>query len=276
MTMNDRHGSPPAGEPPSLLGEKLSDLLEILARLRSPSGCPWDRRQDKGDVGRYLLEETYEVLDAIERGSVPDQQEELGDALFMLLFLVFLARERGEFGLGEVMDGIARKMVRRHPHVFGDRRVRDVAEVKAAWEDIKREVEHKHRDGGALGDVPLALPALVRAQKIGAKAAAVGFDWPSREALLPKIEEELGELKEALAGTDRETIREEVGDLLFTVVNLCRFLEVNAEEALRLTVAKFAGRFRFIEDRLAQQGRTPREATLAEMDALWNEAKHAR
>lgn len=255
--------------------ERFGKLLALIETLRNPEGgCPWDIRQTKRDVGRYLLEETCEVLDAVDRDSPASMREELGDLLFMILFLARIAEEENLFGIEEVLDGISAKMIRRHPHVFGDAQVEDAAEVKRNWDRIKREVEKRGEgDASILARVPRAMPALPRAQKLTAEAAKVGFDWDSAQDVVAKIEEELGECREALSGADPDRIRDEIGDLLFSIVNLSRHLKVNAEEALRAANRKFEERFLYIEERLRERGKDPASATLEEMDALWNESK---
>ncbi|MCX7981682.1 MAG: nucleoside triphosphate pyrophosphohydrolase [Syntrophales bacterium] len=245
-----------------------SVLSNLIKTLRSPEGCPWDRTQKKADLGKYLINEAYEVLDAIESGDKIAFREELGDLLFQIVFLAVLAEEEGEFTLEEVVSHVKEKMVRRHPHVFGERAVDGVEEVKKNWELMKME-EGK----SLLNGTPRSLPALRRAQEITKRAARVGFDWPQIEGLWKKMDEELDELKQALAAQDKDKVELEVGDLLFTCVNLARFLQVEAEEALRNTTDRFVERFSYIEDRLKAKGKKLEEATLEEMDALWEEAK---
>ena len=253
--------------------KNLHALLEIIRTLRSPAGCLWDRQQTRADMAKYLMDETCEVIDAIDSGSVSALKEELGDLLFQILFLTFMAEEQGEFTLSDVMAAIGEKMIRRHPHVFGDCAVRDVAEIKANWQAIKRDIEMKRASAGILDGIPLSLPALIRAQKMMEAAATVGFDWDRTDAVMLKVEEELHELRAALQEGRPQKIREELGDLLFTLVNLCRFVKVNADEALRQTNRKFADRFACMEQKLAAAGKTPEQVSLAEMDALWDECK---
>jgi len=249
-------------------------LMGIVARLRSPEGCPWDRRQTIPDAARYLVEETYEVLDAVENGDSDGLKEELGDLLFQILFISRLAEEEKKFDMASVIKAVSEKMVRRHPHVFGDKKVLSVEDVKRNWDDIKRHVENKESgQRSCIDGIPLSMPALMRAQKIAEKAARVGFDWEDVRGVLQKVDEETEELKRAIAAGSREQVEEELGDLLFVLVNLGRFSGVDAEAALRASIRKFEGRFSFIERKLASKGRSPAEASLAEMDALWNEAK---
>ena len=264
-----------AGKRTSRSHDRFEKLLALIERLRNPEGgCPWDIRQTKEDVGRYLLDETYEVLDAVGKDSPAALREELGDLLFMILFLARIAEEENLFGINGVLDDISAKMIRRHPHVFGDAKVKDAAEVKRNWDQIKRDVE-KRGDGdlSILARVPRTMPALLRAQKFTGEAAKVGFDWDSAQSVMAKVEEELGEFREALAKGDPGRVRDEIGDVLFSIVNLSRHLNVNSEEALRSTNRKFEERFLYIEERLRERGKDPASSTLEEMDALWEEAK---
>ena len=259
----------------------MSELLALMVKLRDPvSGCPWDREQTLRTLTPYLLEEAHEVIDAIESDDHDNHREELGDLLFQVVFQSRIAREEGRFGFAEVCDAISDKLTRRHPHVFGDATVSGSAEVLKNWEVIKAEERRARGDKprSAIGGVPKGLPALVRAERITDKAAAVGFDWPDATQVLAKVREELGELERELAPTngttpDRARIEAELGDLLFSIANLGRFVKVHPEEALRGTVRRFESRFHHIEARLAEQGRAPRDSTLEEMDRLWNEAK---
>ena len=254
--------------------EKFRELLDLVARLRSPDGCPWDRSRNQGDIGHYLIEEAYEVLEALEGASPEGLKEELGDLLFQILFLARLAEEKGEFEIGAVLEGITEKMVRRHPHVFGDATAVSVGEVRDNWERIKRDVEHKKpRDVGLCEDLPPSLSTLAKAQLVTARASKVGFDWDNAAQVLAKLEEEIAEFRAALEAKNKEQMQEEAGDLIFTVVNLCRFARVDAEAALRSSLRKFADRFAHIEKALASQGKTTAKASLAEMDLLWDEAK---
>jgi MazG family protein len=249
-------------------------LAAIIRKLRSPEGCPWDREQRKEDLARYLLEEAYEVVDAIKGGSPEALKEELGDLLFQILFLVRLAEEEAEFSLADVTTAVGGKMIRRHPHVYGQVRVNGVADVKANWRDIKERIEKKPLDrGGALEGVSRALPALARAQRVGEAAAKVGFDWEGSDGVLKKIDEEVDELRAALQADEKERVNEEIGDLLFSVVNLCRFEKVEAEQSLTAAVKKFIERFRRVEERLRQEGLSPADATFQRMDRLWEEIK---
>jgi ATP diphosphatase len=257
-------------------------LLWVMARLRDPKlGCPWDLEQDFATIAPYTIEEAYEVADAIARGDMADLEDELGDLLLQVVYHAQMAKEAGHFDFARVAAAIAEKMIRRHPHVFGEAEVTSAAAQTLAWEEAKaleREGKaHAAREAASvLDDVPLALPALTRAQKLQRRAARVGFDWPEAAQVLAKFEEEIGEIRaELVAAAPRERLADEVGDLLFAAVNLARHLGVDGEAALRQTNAKFERRFRAIEDALAATGRRPEDASLDEMEALWRRAKSA-
>lgn len=247
-----------------------ADLVAIMARLRGEDGCPWDRRQTKEDLKPYLIEETYEILEALDRGDDQGLHEELGDLLFHIIFMARIAEEEGAFDIDDVINGVAEKMRRRHPHVFGGPPVAGAHEVEANWARLK--AAEKPR-GALLEGLPLHLPALMRAYRLTQRASQVGFDWKHKDQVWAKLEEELKEFQEALRENKKEALREELGDILFTLVNLARFIGVDPEDALRRVTNKFAARFTYIEQRLQDQGKTPNEATLAEMDALWEESK---
>lgn len=257
-----------------------------MARLRDPQhGCPWDLRQDYASIVPHTLEEAYEVADAIARRDFPQLRDELGDLLFQVVYYSQLGREDGHFDFAQVVDGITRKLVRRHPHVFPDGDLHgpldlprlDEATIKRRWEEIKAEERAEKaavpEQLSLLDDVPAALPALSRAAKLQKRAANVGFDWADATPVVAKIQEELDEVREAMANGQAAQVAEEVGDLLFVMVNLARHLQVDAEDALRQANAKFERRFRFIEEALKAQDRSPQEASLEEMDALWDAAK---
>jgi tetrapyrrole methylase family protein/MazG family protein/ATP diphosphatase len=252
-------------------------LLEIMARLRSPDGgCPWDIEQTFATVAPYTIEEAYEVAEAIAHGDMGELKDELGDLLLQVVFHARMAEEEGQFDFAAVAQAICDKMIRRHPHVFGEEQVENVAHQTLRWEAIKaaeRTGKGQASPAGALDGVPLALPALTRAAKLTKRAARVGFDWPDCSDVLAKLREELGELEVEIAAGDAAKAREELGDLLFVCANLARKLDVEPEEALRGANAKFVRRFGHIEARLAEQGRTPEASDLQEMDALWDEAK---
>jgi ATP diphosphatase len=254
------------------------ELLEIMTRLRSPSdGCAWDLEQTFETIAPYTVEEAYEVADAIQRGSMADLSEELGDLLLQVVFHAQMAREAGAFDFDDVVRGVNTKMVRRHPHVFGDAATRSAAEQTAAWEEIKAEERARKgpRSAGLLDDVAVALPALTRATKLSRRAARVGFVWPDISQVLAKLHEEVSELEVEIAAGDVAKARQELGDVLFVCANIARTLDVDPEDALRDTNAKFVRRFRFIEQALASRGSSPERSDLAEMDALWEAAKLA-
>lgn len=249
-------------------------LLEIMRRLRSPNGCPWDLEQTFATIAPYTIEEAYEVAGAIEEENWPHLRDELGDLLFQVVFHAEMAQERGLFDFGSVVEAITAKMIARHPHVFGDTETPASAAAQTeAWDAMKWR-ERAAKAMGILDDVPRALPALTRAEKLQKRAGTVGFDWESASKVVDKIAEEAGEIVEAqVAGAPPEKLEEEVGDLLFAVANLARHLKVDPEKALRAANAKFIRRFQVIEEGLAKQGKTPVEATLEEMEALWVAAK---
>jgi ATP diphosphatase len=262
-------------------------LIEIMAALRTPNtGCPWDLEQNFATIAPYTLEEAYEVADAIARDDLADLKDELGDLLLQVVFHARMAEEQGAFAFGDVVEAITAKLIRRHPHVFGDEQARDPNAVKGLWDRIKAQ-ERAEKAGnaatsgpapqGALTGVPVALPALTRALKLQAKASQVGFDWNDPRAVLRKIREEADEIEQAFDGDENDTAANdaaaEVGDLLFAAVNLARHLHADPEALLRQTNQKFERRFAAIERALAADGKVPRDATLAEMDTLWDEAK---
>lgn len=254
---------------------RIADLLALMARLRAPGGCPWDREQSFATIAPYTIEEAYEVADAIERGDMADLRDELGDLLFQVVFHAQMADEAGQFGFAEVVEAIHGKMVRRHPHVFGEAGTRSAAEQSEDWERIKaRERAAKPVPDGLLNDVPRALPALSRAVKLTRRAASVGFDWPDLEQVFAKLDEEVGELRQAIDTEDGlAAVQAELGDVLFVVANLARKLGVDPETALAGTNLKFSRRFQKIEQALLEQGKTPAQSSLAEMDALWVASK---
>lgn len=261
----------------------MSRLLEIMAALRTPgTGCPWDLQQDFASIAPYTIEEAYEVADAIARGDLDDLRDELGDLLLQVVFHARMAQEQGAFDFGNVVEGITGKLIRRHPHVFGELRGLSPDQVKGLWNRIKAEEKAERRangkeaaEPGALAGIPAGLPALIRALKLQQKAGTVGFDWNDARAVLAKIREEANEIEAEIARGEKDRAAAEVGDLLFAVVNLARHLDVDPEAALRATNHKFQRRFAAIEAALAARGKTPADATLAEMDDLWNAAKAA-
>lgn len=255
----------------------LARLLAIMARLRDPvDGCPWDQVQDFASIAPYTIEEAYEVADAIRSGpAVPALLDELGDLLFQVVYHARMAEEAGHFGFLQVAETISAKMVRRHPHVFGEAAARDADAQTLAWEAQKAEERAARAEIGTLAGVPGGLPALTRAAKITRRAARVGFDWPDASAVLDKLEEEAAELRAELAGADQARLRDEVGDLLFVLANLARKLDLDPEDCLRGANTKFERRFRGVEQRLANRGLAPADAGLEVMEAEWRAVKAA-
>lgn len=253
----------------------LDRLLGIMARLRDPNtGCAWDLEQTFATIAPYTVEEAYEVADAIQRGDLADLKDELGDLLFQVVFHARMAEEQGAFTFNDVAAAIVDKMIRRHPHIFGDADQRTSGEQVRAWEEVKAaERAARAPAAGLLDDIPAALPGLTRAVKLSKRAAGVGFVWPTTEAVLDKLQEELDEFRAEVASGNRAALREELGDVLFVMANIARDLDIDPEDALREANAKFVRRFRHIEARLAEDGRTPAQSDLVEMDALWNEAR---
>ncbi|RUW17152.1 nucleoside triphosphate pyrophosphohydrolase [Mesorhizobium sp. M4B.F.Ca.ET.215.01.1.1] len=268
----------------------IARLIEIMAALRAPkTGCPWDIEQNFSTIAPYTIEEAYEVADAIARGDVDDLREELGDLLLQVVYHAQMAEEADEFAFGDVVEAITTKMIRRHPHVFGDEEARSAGMAKGMWDKIKavekaekrsarlaRGLDPEDNGKGFLDSVPVALPGLTRALKLQEKAARVGFDWSEAAPILDKIEEEIGELREALAKGDAAPIKDEFGDMLFAIVNLGRHLKLDAEAALSGTNEKFRTRFHYVERALEASGNTLEKATLDEMEALWQQAKGAK
>jgi MazG family protein len=247
-----------------------------MATLRDPArGCAWDRAQSFASIAPHTIEEAYEVADTIERGAIDDLAGELGDLLFQVVFYAQLAREEGRFDFADVAAAISAKLVRRHPHVFGDIAVTDVEAIKESWEAIKREERSAATRGSVLAGIPEALPGLSRAVKLGRRAAGVGFEWPSLPPVRAKVGEELAELDEAMAGGDHERIAAEMGDVLFALANLCRHLEIDPEACVRRANRSFERRFAHIEESVAARGGDWKQFDLAALDAFWNEAKQA-
>jgi MazG family protein len=267
---------------PTQAKKTLADLLAIMAALRTPNtGCPWDLEQTFATIAPYTIEEAYEVVDAIERHDMAALHDELGDLLLQVVYHARMAEEQGAFQFADVVDAIAQKMLRRHPHVFGSEAERAAGAVPGFWERIKGSEKAPGRQPtGILGEVPIGLPALTRALKLQHKAASVGFDWPSLRPVFDKLKEELAELEAAMADCDagpaparQAAVEEEFGDLLFVIANLARHLRIEPERVLRQANAKFARRFAAVERKLAGLGRSPAQSTLAEMDRLWEEVK---
>jgi MazG family protein len=260
--------------------KRFDELVDLVRRLRAPGGCPWDREQTLETLRPMIVEEAYEVVEAIDGGEPHKLAEELGDLLFQVVFASRIAEDDGHFDAGDVVTAIHTKMVRRHPHVFGDAELATAEDVLKNWEDLKRgerEAAGREHPKGMLDSVASHLPALLEAYSLTDRASRVDFDWPSVEPCLEKLEEEIGELKDEISAAerDRERVEAEVGDMLFAAVNVARKLGVDPETALKATNRKFRRRFAHIESRLRDGGKTPKEATLEEMDALWDEAKLA-
>lgn len=268
-------------------GRAMEELVALMERLRDPdAGCPWDLKQNYQSIAPSTIEEAYEVVDAIERKDYPHLKEELGDLLFQVVFYAQLGREDGLFDFADIARGITAKLIHRHPHVFPDGRLDsrpdpdnplDEAAVKAQWETIKQEERSSKGQHGVLADVPVALPAIQRAQKLQQRAARVGFDWANVGAVLDKVQEELDELKEAVAQGAQDAVEAELGDALFSLINVARHLKVDAETALRGCNQRFVQRFNYMEHSLEKQGRRLEEVDIDELEALWQEAKrHAQ
>jgi tetrapyrrole methylase family protein/MazG family protein/ATP diphosphatase len=262
--------------PDALPDDPMARLLAIMAKLRDPNGgCEWDLQQTFATIAPYTIEEAYEVADAIERGDMKDLRDELGDLLLQVVFHSRMAQEAGLFDFNEVADAIGDKMVRRHPHVFGDHSYGSIENQKEGWEAIKAAERAAKARGGVLDDVSAGLPALTRALKLTKRAARVGFDWPSTAEVFAKLQEEIAELEAEVGAGDMAKARAELGDVLFVIANLARKLDIEPEDALRATNAKFTRRFAYIEAELAKIGKTPDQSDLAEMDALWDQARAA-
>lgn len=254
--------------------DRFGELVQIMARLRGENGCPWDREQTHASIKPYLLEETYEVLESIDENDPVKLEEELGDLALQVVFHAQMADEAGLFTIADVLRGINEKLRRRHPHIFGDVKADTAQEVLFNWEQIKKLEREKAQGRASLLDgVPRELPALLRAHRLQEKASRVGFDWNEARQVFQKVEEELAELRAAMESEQPDRMEAELGDLLFSLVNLGRFIAVNPEDALRKTIARFIARFQYIEEELARRGTAPGEVTLEEMDALWAEAK---
>jgi tetrapyrrole methylase family protein / MazG family protein len=270
------------------MSKSFNDLVQLMARLRAPDGCPWDRKQTHESLKPYLVEEAYEVLEAIDHTDITRLREELGDVLLQVIFHAQIGTEKETFSIEDVIHALAEKLVRRHPHVFGtaDEKQENLnaEDVKVRWEQIKRnEREEKGQDSSALEGVPKTLPALLRAYQVQARAARVGFDWSDLTPVLGKLEEELQEFRDAMAASTaatpstsnqaKEHLESELGDVLFTMVNIARFLKINPGGALRTTINRFIDRFQYIETQAAVNGRALQDMTLEEMDSLWEQAK---
>lgn len=253
--------------------EEFKALVDVVAALRGPSGCPWDREQDHASLRKYLIEESYEAIDAIDHGSPDKVEEELGDVLLQVLLHAQIAQEQGQYDIAGVCEKIRKKLIRRHPHVFGDVEVSGVDDVLHNWEQIKSGEPGREEITSAIGGVPRSLPALMRATEISKRAARTGFEWPDMNGVLDKLREETAELEHALGSGESDKIKHEIGDLLFTVVNIARWAKVDAEESLREMLNRFQTRFSAIEEHASSSGRSIGELTIDEMDEIWNKAK---
>jgi tetrapyrrole methylase family protein / MazG family protein len=250
--------------------KKIGDLVALMKKLRGPGGCPWDKKQTPESLKTYIIEEAYELVDAIESGFPAKVCDELGDLLFQIIFQSQIFSERKQFNLGDVITGIHEKMTVRHPHVFGGKKVSSSDDVKRQWVEIKKQTRP---DKSVLGEVPKSLPALMRSRRITDNAAQVGFDWEKVAQVEDKVREEFGELEKAMAAGGKKEIEHELGDVFFALVNLSRFLKVNPEDALKKASTRFENRFHYIEREAKKQGRKLKDMTLKEMDVLWDEAK---
>lgn len=254
-----------------LSGKSFEELIDIMATLRGPNGCPWDKEQDHESLKPYILEEAYEVLETIDNKDYTSLKEELGDLLLQTVFHAQVAKENGHFDIEDVLKTLSNKLITRHPHVFGEVEIKSSEDQIVHWEKIKQKEGKK----SAIDGVPKDAPALLRAQRIQQKAATVGFDWDEREQVLAKVTEEIHELEVEIDQNNQDAIEEEFGDLLFALVNYARFVHVNAEDALRKSIDKFSTRYRKVEEKILSQGKTMQESTLEEMDKIWNEIKKA-
>lgn len=266
------------------MSKKFNELVQVMEKLRAPGGCPWDIEQTYESLGQYLLEEAYEAYDAIqeanETGDTTNLKEELGDVLLQVVFHSTIAKEKGDFTIDEVAAGVSQKLIFRHPHVFEDKKLETADDVLNNWDELKKEERRRSgkvekENNSILDEVPVAFPALIEANKLTKKAAKVGFDWENVEQIFDKLDEEVSELKSAIGEKNKDEMKEEIGDLLFVVVNLARKLGVEPENALKKTNRKFRKRFKFIENELKSEDKTLEESDLQEMDALWDKAKSA-
>lgn len=261
---------------PDRVEEEFRKLVDVVAALRAPSGCPWDREQDHKSLRKYLIEESYEVIDAIDKDSPAKIEEELGDLMLQVLLHSQIASEHGEYDIAGVCEKIRKKLIRRHPHVFGEVDVAGVDDVLHNWEEIKSREPGREEITSAIGGVPNSLPALMRAAEVSKRAARTGFEWPNMEGVLDKLREETAELEQAIASGDREKVKSEIGDTLFTIVNIARWAKVDPEEALREMLERFQFRFSAIEDHARAAGKPISDLTIEEMDEIWDKAKNRR
>ncbi|PLX68662.1 MAG: nucleoside triphosphate pyrophosphohydrolase [Denitrovibrio sp.] len=253
--------------------QKFIQLVEIVKTLRSPNGCPWDREQDLYSIKNHFLEEAFELVDALDNEDVPNIREELGDVIFHVVFHAVMAEEEGKFDLSAVLDEINEKLIRRHPHVFGDMGEIDTEEVIVNWEKIKDEEKKQKRNKSILDDIPNSFPSIQRSIKIQERVRKVGFDWPDMNDCMEKVNEEIGEFKEAIETGNTYDIEHELGDVFFALINISRFLKINPDEALRKANKRFHTRFSYIEQQLLERGLSSEDASLEQMEELWKEAK---
>lgn len=255
------------------MSKRFNNLLKIMSKLRGKKGCPWDKEQTTESLKPFLIEEAYEVIEAIDEKSPEKMKEELGDLLLQVVFHAQLAKERKEFDMEDILETLEEKLIRRHPHVFGDASYEDAKEVLVQWEKIKKEEKANSKRESMLDSVPKELPALLRAHRLQDKASRVGFDWKHINDVFAKVEEEIKEFKGAVEEKKPDEIEDELGDIFFALVNVARFLEINPEDALRKTISKFISRFRYIEEKAKEAKRELSDMTLEEMDKFWEEAK---
>ncbi|MDD6728484.1 MAG: nucleoside triphosphate pyrophosphohydrolase [Eubacteriales bacterium] len=251
----------------------INDLISLIALLRAPGGCPWDREQTHRSIKKNFIEETYEVIEAINKDSTDGLREELGDVLMQVVLHTQMESEAGNFDFDDVCDELCKKLVVRHPHVFGDVKASNTAEALSSWDAVKQSIKGVSKQSEMMDSIPVELPALMRAQKVQGKAAKVGFDWENQDGAFEKLYEEINELKNAVGQNNQANIEEELGDVLFSCVNISRFLHVDSEEALKASTDKFVERFKLVEELAQQKGISMNDASIDVLDSLWNEAK---
>jgi len=255
------------------VSEEFDRLVEIMVKLRGPDGCPWDKEQTVRTLKKYLLEETYDLLEALEENDIEEIKSELGDLLFQIIFLSQIFSEKGDFSIKEVVNNISEKMIRRHAHIFGDKSASNSKEVLSIWEEEKKRENNEEAHRSLLAGIPKHQPALLRAQQISSRVAHVGFEWESTEDIIEKMKEEINELSAALTKQDKQEAEEEIGDLLFTLVNIARHMNIDSEFTLHKTCEKFKKRWRYIEKSLEQKGKKPDECDIEELESLWQRSK---
>lgn len=251
----------------------INDLISLIALLRAPGGCPWDREQTHRSIKKNFIEETYEVIEAINKNSTDGLREELGDVLMQILLHTQMESEAGNFDFNDVCDELCKKLIVRHPHVFGDVKASNTSEALSSWDAVKQSIKGIKKQSEAMDSIPVELPALMRAQKVQSKAAKVGFDWENQNGAFEKLSEEIDELKNAVSLNNQDNIKEELGDVLFSCVNISRFLDVDSEEALKASTDKFVSRFKIVEDLAREKGISMKDSSLDVLDELWDKAK---